>query len=326
VTGNLNLGPAVRTFNIARGSAAADMMIAATISGGPGSGTALTKTGAGILVLSGANTYTGNTLVNQGTLSVAAGGSLASASVAVASGATLKVDGTLSPTTAVSATGNVVFPGNTTGAAVTRTAGALTIGAGVTVQLGASSYSKTPAILSLASLAFGDGTAKLDVSNDELITGGSTAANLRTVIVGSQLFSSAAGPGFGIGSIDVSGGKAEARFTLLGDANLDGAVDVGDLGVLATSYGITSSNIGWSQGDSNYSGGVDVGDLGSLATNYGSSLTTAPAVVSDASEAMVAPIAQALAEVSSPTAVPEPGCLGILATIGGVAASRKRRR
>ena len=54
-----------------------------------------------------------------------------------------------------------------------------------------------------------------------------------------------------------------------GDANCDGAVNVGDLGILAANYG--SSNKTWSQGDFNDDGSVNVGDLGILAANYGSS-------------------------------------------------------
>jgi uncharacterized protein (DUF2141 family) len=54
-----------------------------------------------------------------------------------------------------------------------------------------------------------------------------------------------------------------------GDANGDGAVDVGDLGILAANYG--GSNKTWAQGDFNGDGMVDVGDLGILAANYGSS-------------------------------------------------------
>lgn len=52
-----------------------------------------------------------------------------------------------------------------------------------------------------------------------------------------------------------------------GDANEDGSVDVGDLGILAANYG--GSGKGWSQGDFNGDGNVDVGDLGILAANYG---------------------------------------------------------
>jgi hypothetical protein len=52
-----------------------------------------------------------------------------------------------------------------------------------------------------------------------------------------------------------------------GDANSDGAVDVGDLGILAANYGGTDKT--WSQGDFNGDGAVDVGDLGILAAHYG---------------------------------------------------------
>jgi uncharacterized protein (DUF2141 family) len=53
-----------------------------------------------------------------------------------------------------------------------------------------------------------------------------------------------------------------------GDANGDGAVDVGDLGILAANYGKTSGAT-WRMGDFNGDGAVDVGDLGILAANYG---------------------------------------------------------
>ncbi|HSV15808.1 MAG TPA: Ig-like domain-containing protein, partial [Tepidisphaeraceae bacterium] len=52
-----------------------------------------------------------------------------------------------------------------------------------------------------------------------------------------------------------------------GDADHNGKVDVGDLGILATNYGLSSK--AFSQGDFNYDTKVDVGDLGILATNYG---------------------------------------------------------
>jgi hypothetical protein len=53
-----------------------------------------------------------------------------------------------------------------------------------------------------------------------------------------------------------------------GDANDDGAVDVGDLGILAANYG-KSSGAKFMEGDFNEDNKVDVGDLGILAANYG---------------------------------------------------------
>jgi hypothetical protein len=60
-------------------------------------------------------------------------------------------------------------------------------------------------------------------------------------------------------------------FTFRGDANADRKVDVGDLGALATNYGIITGGT-WAEGDFNYDHKVDVGDLGALATNYGKTL------------------------------------------------------
>jgi len=64
--GTVNLGASTRTFTIANGSAATDMSISAKIIGTGG----LTKDGAGLMALSGANTYTGTTAINGGTLNV----------------------------------------------------------------------------------------------------------------------------------------------------------------------------------------------------------------------------------------------------------------
>jgi beta-xylosidase len=59
-----------------------------------------------------------------------------------------------------------------------------------------------------------------------------------------------------------------------GDANGDGMVDVGDLGILAANYGKTSGAT-WAMGDFNGDGAVDVGDLGILAANYGTNASSA---------------------------------------------------
>jgi hypothetical protein len=66
-----------------------------------------------------------------------------------------------------------------------------------------------------------------------------------------------------------------------GDANLDGKVDVSDLGILAANYGTTVGGT-WSTGDFTNDGKVDVSDLGILAAHYGSGVSGSPDFATDA--------------------------------------------
>ena len=77
ITGNLDLDGDQRGFHVNDGTAAIDLDISAVISNG-----ALAKTNAGTLRLDGslANTYTGQTLVNGGTLELAKSGGVAAIS------------------------------------------------------------------------------------------------------------------------------------------------------------------------------------------------------------------------------------------------------
>jgi probable HAF family extracellular repeat protein len=88
-----------------------------------------------------------------------------------------------------------------------------------------------------------------------------------------------------------------------GDANLDGVVDINDLGKVLTNYDKTGMT--WSDGDFDGSGTVDIQDLGKVLTNYDKTASAAVGI----------------------RAVPEPGTLALLAA--GLAllvcAGRKRK-
>ncbi len=71
-------------------------------------------------------------------------------------------------------------------------------------------------------------------------------------------------------------------FALAGDANHDRAVDISDLGILATNWQQSPRNS--SQGDFNYDGIVDISDLGILATSWQKTLP-APAAPETAAPA-----------------------------------------
>ncbi len=101
------------------------------------------------------------------------------------------------------------------------------------------------------------------------------------------------------------------RLTKLGDANVDGFVDISDLGALATSWQTAGL---WDNGDFNYDNFIDISDLGALATNW---QTGANGPSFD----------QALASVGlGSVSVPEPTSLALLGVATTLLAARRRRR
>jgi autotransporter-associated beta strand protein len=95
--------------------------------GANGGKLAIVKDGSGTWVLSGANTFTGATTLNAGTLRINAPGSLHASSAVTVNAATLGGDGTIGGSVIVNASGRIA-PGSTTGSA-----GTLAIGGGLTV-------------------------------------------------------------------------------------------------------------------------------------------------------------------------------------------------
>jgi hypothetical protein len=103
------------------------------------------------------------------------------------------------------------------------------------------------------------------------------------------------------------------KYTYFGDTDLDGDVDVADLGNLASSW--QTANV-WGGGDFDYNGSVDVNDLGLLATNWQAGVGSP----------LGPTLTEALAAVGLPSAaVPEPTWMGVMGISLGVIASRRRR-
>jgi autotransporter-associated beta strand protein len=107
-----------------------NLSISATISGTTRS---LTKTGAGELILSGTNTFSGGTIVSAGTLTLASASALGSGSTLTLSGGTLKLSTTGTTVTNLNVTANstIDFGGANASLNITN----LSVTAGVTLNI-----------------------------------------------------------------------------------------------------------------------------------------------------------------------------------------------
>lgn len=110
-----------------------------------------------------------------------------------------------------------------------------------------------------------------------------------------------------------------AKYTLRGDANLDGAVGFADLVAVAQNYGKNTGLATWDMGDFNYDGNVGFADLVSVAQNYGDALPAAP--IAGASEGFEADLAAAFASVPEPSMIS-----GLALFVCGLSFRGRRRR
>jgi hypothetical protein len=78
----------------------------------------------------------------------------------------------------------------------------------------------------------------------------------------------------GLGTFDgvtLGGNAVLVKFTVVGDANLNGKVDIGDYDTVLSDYGSAGN---WSSGNFNFTGTVGIGDYDAILSNYGKSLST----------------------------------------------------
>jgi hypothetical protein len=120
---------------------------------------------------------------------------------------------------------------------------------------------------------------------------------------------------------DVDGSSVLVRYTLLGDANVDGVVEFEDLIQLAQNYNTIVSaftDAWWLNGDFTYDGVTDFNDLVKLAQNYNGRLPNHP--IPGAPSGFENDLAAAFAAVPEPSAA-----LAGLIALFAMRPSRRRR-
>jgi autotransporter-associated beta strand protein len=255
-----------------------------TVAGVISGGGSLYKTGAGILNLAGASTYTGDTYVNAGTLAIGSGAGINSGVLSVSDGATLTlsgsgsaapsmglvVDGTLNLSGSSSLSTGASLVGITSGGTVNQSGGSFTTN-GKYLIVGASASGNTYNLSGSGSLSTGD--LYLQGGSNFYQSGGSLTTNGNTLyLYGDSTFNQSGGSlasggvFFANGSFNLSGGSLTTGSVSLGNGNGTFNLNGGKLAV-----GSVSGNQG--TGSFNFNGGTL--QVGAASTSFMQGLTTA---------------------------------------------------
>src|SRR4029079_1573131 len=255
-------------------------------------GFALGSLSTAALTLSGANTFTGGTTVNAGTLVLGNADATAGGAIDVKDGALAQAQAGLPKavtvsTLATNTSGKVDLTDNSMvvkGMPDTQVRTLLQSGYNAGHWDGPTGITSSTAAASTETSVGFASNASLNLTEFKVVTGLTT----NDVLV---------------------------KYTYAGDANLDGKVDIGDLGLLAGAW--QQSGKVWFDGDFTYNGTVDIGDLGLLAGNWQKGVSSGQLLVS---------FDQAMAQFAAfaGVVVPGPTSLSLLA-LSGLALGRRRR-
>ncbi|MBT3374776.1 MAG: hypothetical protein HN406_04215, partial [Lentisphaerae bacterium] len=181
----------------------------------------LTKAGTGTFTISGANTYTGATAVNDGTLKLGADNALSdSTAVTVAGGATLDLDGNSDTVASLAGAGDVALGTGTltTGDANDTTLSGVMSGSGGLTKVGSGTFTLSGANTYTGATAVDDGTLKLGASDVLSNSTATTVAASKTLDLdgNSDTIGSLAGAGnvmLGVGTLTAGASNASTTFS-----------------------------------------------------------------------------------------------------------------
>lgn len=156
----LNLGTATRTVRVDDGAADVDGILSGIVSSG--SNGSLSKTGAGTLVLSAANTYSGTTAVSAGRLLINGNQSSATGTVSVTGSGILGGTGTIGGAVSVTSASAKIAPGITTGTLTTL--GNVNIGGDLEIDINDSLSIKNDTLAVGGNLDVGSAILNLNVT------------------------------------------------------------------------------------------------------------------------------------------------------------------
>jgi fibronectin-binding autotransporter adhesin len=258
----------------------------------------ITKEGTGTLVLSGANTYSGNTTVNDGKL-VLAQSQNSSPNWSVQNSAVLELkagSGAMLKTTALS------------------------IGAGAKVDIQNNKIATSDAVGTWNGTNYDGVTGLIATGRNGGGWGGTggivtsqtqaTTSNITSIGVASaaQVKGITATATTVFGGQTVTGSDTLVMYTYGGDANLDGKINVDDY--TRIDFNVPLGSSGWYNGDFNYDGKINVDDYTIIDFNVGIQGAQFPTGAGG---------------LGGVTAVPEPASLGLLG-LAAAATLRRRRR
>ena len=292
-------------------------------------GSSLAKSGAGALLIGGAQSHGANSMLNilAGSVNMSTDAGAGGANLAIVLADNALASAVFSSTQHL----RVLSIGSTDVATLSgpsgriiRTSG-LTIGGGLTptgkldlagndliVDYGQQEASPLGTIR--AQLAAGYGTNHDWSGTAGITTSLGSAANFALGLAeASDLFTSF--PATFSDEPNIDSTAVLVKYTYYGDANLSGGTDFADLSVVVTHYNQSGS---WATGDFNYDGQINFADLGLLLANYNSS---GLGILDD--QALTLLVANGFSV--DPSIVPEPATAGLLMLCAAGFAMRRRR-